>query len=192
MEVVPTEFHWEADYVAPAMPLARGWERQLDEADNPLFYGPAAHLNAASYRAWLVDNGVRFVAVPHARLDFAGISEARLVAAGVPGLDLIWRSPQWQLYRVEGSPGIVSAPARLQSDSGDRIVVTTPQPGAVLVRVRYSPDWQLAAGEGCVGPEPAEGGIAGGAWIKVRVPKAEVFVLRLALFSARGACPAGP
>jgi hypothetical protein len=192
VEVVPTALHWEADYVASTMPLARGWERQLDEADNPLFYGPAARLNAASYRAWLIDDGVRYVALPHAPLDFAGIREARLVAAGMPGLDLIWQSPQWRLYRVEGSPGIVSAPAQLQSETGDRIVVASPRPGPVLVRVRYSPDWQLATGEGCVAPEPAGRGIVGGAWIKVQVPKAEVFVLRLALFSAHGACPAGP
>jgi hypothetical protein len=34
-EVVPTLDHWEAAYVAATVPLARGWERQLDVADNP-------------------------------------------------------------------------------------------------------------------------------------------------------------
>ena len=38
VEVVPTAFHWEAAYVAPAFPLARGWERQLDTANNSIFY----------------------------------------------------------------------------------------------------------------------------------------------------------
>ena len=96
--------------MAPVMPLARGWERQLDEADNPLFYGGAGDLDAGVLPAWLLDNGVRFVALPDAPLDFAGTAEARLVAAGVPGLDLIWRSPHWRLYQVEGSSGIVAAP----------------------------------------------------------------------------------
>jgi hypothetical protein len=191
VEVVPTEFHWEAVYVAAVMPLARGWERQLDEADNPLFYGGARHLNASSYRAWLVDNGVRYVAVPDAPLDFAGTSEARLVAAGVPGLDLIWRSADWQLFRVDGSPGIVAAPARLLRASGGRIDVATSGPGPVLVRARYSPDWQLASGQGCVAPAPAADGTGDGTWIKVEVPRAEQFSLRLTLFAGRRACPVG-
>jgi len=189
VEVIPTEFHWEADYVAPVWPLARGWERQLDEADNPLFYGRAGGLTAASYRSWLVDNGVRYVALPHAPLDFAGTGEAGLVAAGVPGLDLIWQSAQWRLYRVVGSAGIVASPARLLSQSGGRLVVTTPTPGPVLVRVRYSPDWQLGPGQGCVARAPAAAG--GGDWIEVEVPRAERFSLRLALFSGHRACPAG-
>ena len=170
VEVVPTEFHWEAVYVAPVMPLARGWERQLDEADDPLFYGDSRRLNAASYRAWLLDNGVRYVALPNAPLDFAGVAEAHLVAAGVPGLHLVWRSADWRLYQVEGSPGIVSAPARLVRQNGDRVVVTTPMPGPVLVRVRYSPDWQLSSGQGCVAPAvPARtpDGVQAGRWVTV-------------------------
>lgn len=189
VEVVPTEFHWEADYVAPFVPLARGWERQLDEADDPLFYGGAGPLDVSSYRAWLVDNGVRYVALPHAPLDFAGTAEARLVAAGVPGLDLVWASPQWRLYRVDGSPGIVPAPARLLSQDGGRVVVTTPRAGPVLVRVHYSPDWQVGPGQGCVAPAPDGGG--GGAWVEVEAPRAEVFSLHLTLFSRGPACPAG-
>jgi len=37
-EIPFTRFHWEAWVVAAHFPLARGWERQLDIADNPLFY----------------------------------------------------------------------------------------------------------------------------------------------------------
>ena len=54
---------------------------------------------------WLLDNGVRFVALPDAPLDFAGTAEARLVAAGVPGLDLVWQSAHWRLYQVDGQLG---------------------------------------------------------------------------------------
>jgi hypothetical protein len=189
VEVIPTEYHWEADYVAPVMPLARGWERQLDEADNPLFYAGAGHLNPASYRSWLVDNGVRYVALPHAPLDFSGTAEARLVGAGGPGLDLIWQSAEWRLYRVNGSAGIVAAPARLLGQNGDRIIVTTPAPGPVLVRVRYNPDWHLASGQGCLSPTPAGNG-SGGDWIRVEVPRAEQFSLHLDLLAAGRPCPA--
>ncbi len=101
--MVPTEYHWEAAYVAPVMPLARGWERQLDVADNPIFYRSGA-LAAGTYRAWLLDDGVTFVALPDAPLDSAGQAEGRLVSSGqVPGLDLIWRSAHWRLYSVAGS-----------------------------------------------------------------------------------------
>jgi hypothetical protein len=109
VEVVPTRSHWEAVYVASAMPLARGWERQVDTKDNPLFYQAPARLNPVTYRGWLVDNEVRFVALTDAPLDFAGVAEARMVAAGVPGLQPVWRSPDWRLYRVAGSSGIVAA-----------------------------------------------------------------------------------
>ncbi len=195
VEVVPTEFHWESLYVAPVMPLARGWERQLDEVDNPLFYGNGSRLDAATYRTWLLNNGVRFVALATAPLDFSGRAEARLVAAGVPGLDLIWQSAHWRLYQVDGSTGIVAAPARLIADDGTRVVVSAPAPGPVLIRVRYSPDWQLASGQGCVAAAVGARGDGGGTGIQVTVPKAEVFSLRLRLhlfplFPGRTGCPA--
>ena len=37
------------------MPLARGWERQLDEKANPIFYD-GRPLTAARYHRWLRDN----------------------------------------------------------------------------------------------------------------------------------------
>ena len=38
IEIPFTNSHWEAYRLAPRFPLARGWERQLDRADNALFY----------------------------------------------------------------------------------------------------------------------------------------------------------
>ncbi len=188
VEVVPTRFHWETVYVAPVLPLARGWERQVDEADNPLFYGGAKNLDDTTYRAWLLDNGVRFVALPDAPLDPAGTAEGRLVAQGMPGLDVIWRSAHWRLYRVDGSSGVVSAPARLVREDGVQLVVASPHAGPVLVRYHYSPDWELTSGAGCVGPAPAAGG--GASWIRVTVPAREQFTLKLTLSPVRQACRA--
>jgi hypothetical protein len=197
VEVVPTEFHWEAAYVAPVMPLARGWERQADEVDNPLFYGGSGRLDAATYRAWLLGNGVRFVALADAPLDFAGRAEGRLVRAGgtsgtggaggaaAAGLHLVWRSAHWQLFEVTGSPGLVAPPARLLSEDGDRVVVATTRAGPVLVRVRDNANWELAAGAGCL---EASGG---GPWLRVLAPGPERFTLRLSLLPARDRCPAG-
>jgi hypothetical protein len=186
VEVVPTAYHWEAAYVAPVMPLARGWERQLDVADNPVFYQSAA-LSPVTYREWLVDSGVRFVALPGAPLDMAGRAEGRLVASGeVPGLRLVWSSATWRLYAVDGSPGIVPSPARLVSADGGRLVVDAPVAGSVLIRVRFSPDWVLGAGSGCVTR-------SGSSWIAVQVPHPEQFSLTLSLFGASSdSCRSGP
>ncbi len=52
VEIPPTLEHWEAAFVAPHVSLARGWERQLDVANNPIFYTEGA-LTPGSYRAWL-------------------------------------------------------------------------------------------------------------------------------------------
>ena len=176
VEVVPTEYHWEAAYVAPVMPLARGWERQLDVADNPLFYETDA-LTATAYRAWLLDNGVRFVALPAAPLDMAGRAEALLVSSGtVPGLVPVWHSRSWRLFSVDGSTGIVSSPARLVSVGDGKLVVRTGAPGAVLIRVRFSPDWTID-GAGCLTRTDQS-------WIMVTVPRAEQFSLELSLFGS--------
>lgn len=169
VEVVPTAYHWEAAYVAPAMPLARGWERQLDEADNPLFYGP--HLAGRSYREWLMDNGVRFVALPRAPLDMAGQAEGTLVASGlVPGLDPVWSSTDWRLYSVTGSPGIVSGPATLVSAADGRVVIDATGPGTVTLRVRYSPGWSIDEGAACLTRTR-------GAWMELSVPAPERITL---------------
>jgi hypothetical protein len=183
VEVVPTEYHWEAAYVAPVLPLARGWERQLDVADNPIFYRAGA-LTGPAYRAWLIDNGVRFVALPDAPLDMAGRAEAALIRSGaVTALHQVWRSTHWRLYAVEGSDGIVSQPARLVSATGNHLVVDAPRAGPVVIRVRYSPDWTLDQGAGCVTR-------SGQSWISVTVPRPEQFTLGLSLLTADSdACP---
>jgi hypothetical protein len=51
VEAVPQYGHWESQELADAVPLARGWERQLDVERNPLFYDGS--LSPASYRDWL-------------------------------------------------------------------------------------------------------------------------------------------
>ena len=147
VEVVPTAYHWEAAYVAPDVPLARGWERQLDIARDPLFYG--GRLDASSYRAWLIERGVRFVALPDAPLDVAGRREAQLVEAGVPGLSPVWSDAHWLVFAVDGSDGVVSGPARVVHMSGGRVVLDVTSPGTVTLRVADGAHWQVTAGSGC-------------------------------------------
>jgi hypothetical protein len=173
VEVVPTRLHWEADYVAPRFPLARGWERQLDTANNALFYTPGA-LTAASYYGWLVDNGVRYVAVGDTPLDFAGQSEARLVASGVPGLGAPQRVGRWQVYAVDGSSGLVQGPGVVTYLNGDQVGLRLSESGAVVVRVRYDARWAVVDDTACLAPTP-------GGWTQVVTPKAGDVRLQLGL-----------
>jgi len=161
VEVVPTALHWEAAYVAPSFPLARGWERQLDTANNAIFYDPG-QLTPASYRSWLFANGVRFVALPDVPLDYAALAEARLVRAGVPGVQLVWHSAHWRVYSVAGAPGIVSGPARLLSSDGANVRLLVTRPGAVIVRERYVAAWRVASGRAVLSR-------ARGGWLRVVV-----------------------
>jgi hypothetical protein len=102
VEVPLTKAHWEAAHLAghDGISLARGWERQLDTRYASLFYRPA--LTATAYRSWLVENRVRYVALPDAPLDRAGAAEGAMIARGLPYLRELWRSDHWRIYKVIG------------------------------------------------------------------------------------------
>ena len=153
VEVVPTRLHWEAAFVAPHVALARGWERQLDTADNPLFYARRP-VTASMYRRWLIASGVRFVALPDVPLDYAALQEGRIVRRRAPWLRPVWRSAHWRVFAVAGSSGMVSGPGRLVSLSGSRVDLVAGRPGRMLVRVRYTPRWSVEEGRGSVRRAP--------------------------------------
>ena len=102
VEVPPTRFHWEANYVPARFPIARGWERQLDVRYAHLFYqGP---LTPQRYLRWLRDTGATYVALPvRAQPDYAARAERALLASGVPGLREVWRTPDWRVWAVSGA-----------------------------------------------------------------------------------------
>ena len=100
VEVAFTHNHWEAAHLASAVPLARGWERQLDEKANPLFYD-GRPLTAERYHRWLRDAAVRWVALPDAPLDYSAQAEARLLERGaaVPAARRTARRG-WRIWEV--------------------------------------------------------------------------------------------
>jgi len=171
IEVVPTAAHWEAVYVAPSLPLARGWERQLDTADNPIFYEPGK-LNATSYRAWLDNNGVTFVALANAPLDYVAGPEARLIRAGVPGLKPTWRNANWRVYRVLGAAGIVSGAGRIVNEQGSTVVLDAGRRGILLVRIHYSPNWGVRSGHAALREDQ-------GGWLEVSARRPGRIVLAI-------------
>lgn len=181
-EVTPTLDHWESRWVAPHVPLARGWVRQLDRRDGPLFYDGS--LSPATYRAWLDELGVRYVAIPDGPLDYAAAGEARLVRSGrVPGLRPVARAGHWRVWSVAGAR-LAAGPAIVTALGPDEVRLAVRRPGEVLVKVRFSPYWAIADGRGCV-----EEGAAG----FTRVRAAAAGPLRLAMrFSPERIVARGP
>lgn len=157
VEVPPLLHHWESAYIAPTFPLARGWERQLDMAYDPIFYRPGP-VAPAAYRAWLLANGVSYVALAAAPLDYAGTAEASLLRRGrTPGLVPVWHDAGWRVWRVNGSPGIVDGAAQLTALDAHGAYLRFGRAGAAVVRLRWSSHWTLSAGagiSGCIRPGP--------------------------------------
>jgi len=184
IEVVPVADHWEARWVAPHVMIARGWERQLDRYRNGLFYGAPSLLTASSYRAWLSEQAISYVALPDAPLDYSAVSEARLLrgeTSGVGGrapayLNEIWHSAHWRLFAVRDPRPLAQGPAVLTSVGSDSFTLDAPSAGAWTVRLHYTPYWALADGDGCVGR-------ARGDWteIQARQPGSFHVVIRFSL-----------
>jgi hypothetical protein len=154
VEIPFTDNHWESAHVAPSVPLARGWERQLDREVNGLFYD-GRPLTPARYHAWLRARAVRFVALPDAPLDYSAAAEAALVRAGQPFLREVWRDRHWRLFRVAGDAGL-AAGGRVTRLAVDAFTVAAAPGRRVRVRVRWTPYWALVTGRGCVARGPAD------------------------------------
>jgi hypothetical protein len=167
IEIPFTRLHWEARWIAPTIPLARGWERQLDLEVNPLFYGDqtgAPPLTPARYHAWLDRMAVRWVAVPDVRLDYSAKHEARLIAGGLPYLRLVWRGAHWRLFEVTHPAPLADPPAHVLRASTDSLTLDVPRPATVKLRVRWTPYWAVIDGDACVKPD--------GDWTQLRVRRA--------------------
>jgi len=182
IEVVPTVDHWEARYVAPAVMIARGWERQLDRERNALFYS-AAPVTGRRYDAWLREQAVSYVALPDASLDYSGkgearvLREARLQGPG-SGLKLLWRSRHWQLFAVLAPAPLAPPGAELAALGRQSFSLRVPAPGSYLVRVRFTPYWRARGAGSCV----AEGA---GAWTQVRAARAGTVAVAIDFSPAR-------
>jgi hypothetical protein len=138
VEVPDLEGHWDAVYLARGVPLARGWLRQTDvRLNNDVFYEQPPTVN--SYRQFLKDNAVEYVAVPDAKLTKFGKPEFELIRSGLPYLSPIWRNQHWTLYKVIGFNSLVDHPSSVRSMTPNAIVVSSPKQSSVLVRLRWHP-----------------------------------------------------
>jgi hypothetical protein len=167
VEIPPTRAYWEAAYLGD-VPLARGWLRQADIDRNPLFFttvpgapGTGVLLTSDTYRRWLADQSVQYVAVPDAELSWVGRAEAELVRRGQPYLTEIWSDPDWHLYAVSGPEPIVAPPATLVAQTAASLTFDAPAAGDYTIRVRHY-RWLTATRDAKVE--------ASGVWTLVRVP----------------------
>jgi len=156
VEVVPTFGHWEAYWIPRAgLPLARGWYRQLDIAQNPELY--RTPLAPTAYRRWLRKLGVRYVLLPRARLGPLGAErEAALLRSGAAGLRPVRRLPDWTIYELPRPSPLLTgpAPARLLRFGHDGIAGRVAAAGAYKLRVRYTPLWRVDARGVCLERAP--------------------------------------
>ena len=137
VEAVPQYGHWESQELGSAVPLARGWERQVDTERNPLFY--SGTLTPAAYYGWLRNNAVRYVAISAASPDFAAVAEAAIVNEGQPWLVPVWHNGFWRLYRVTGAVPLASPPAVVTATTPAQITLRMRRAGTTVVRVHWSP-----------------------------------------------------
>jgi hypothetical protein len=156
VEVVPTFGHWEAWWLPRAgFPLARGWYRQLDIAENPELY--ERPVTRAHYRTWLTRMGVRYVLLPRARLGPLGATEeAELLRSGRSGLVPVFRSADWSIYELRKATPLLTgpAPARLTELTSDRVAGTVGAAGTYTLRLRSMPYWTVERGAVCTARAP--------------------------------------
>jgi hypothetical protein len=146
VELVDTATHWPSTYLLPEMALARGWERQVDEARNPLFYGREP-LNPQTYRSFLNRNAVGVVAVATGvPLDYGVTREAALVKTGLPYLHEVWSNSNWRLYTVDRPMPIVAAPARVVRLTDTGLTIKVPGPSTYPLRMQWSPYFSVEGG----------------------------------------------
>lgn len=144
VEIPFTFSHWETAEVSPQFAIARGWLRPDDRDYNHLFYDGT--LGATSYRAWLGEHAVRYVAVPRGvEADYSARAELHLVATGLPYLRPAWRNADWQVYEFTGAHPMALG-ARVTRVGVNDASLRFASARAATVRLRWSPYWRASAG----------------------------------------------
>ena len=151
VEVVATDHHWEALYLARrGVPLTRGWYRQDDFPANQDLYG---ELTATKYHTWLRRLGVRYVFLPDDRLDYSAHAEAALLRESQV-LPQVARVGGWSVYEVPNATPIAT-PANVISVreiNSEEVTFDVREAGSYRLRLRYTPYWRVIEGDACVAP----------------------------------------
>ena len=170
VEAVPLRSHAESDFLARSVPLARGWAGHVDRDLNGLFFDDT--LNAATYEAWLIDEGVAYVALADAPIDTTGLQEAALVRGGLPYLNEVWSNADWVIYAVRPRPAMADPGLDVVGVTADEVHLVAAAAGSYELKVRFSP-WFVVDGAACVAA--SEDG-----WTTVNVAEAGELTVRAA------------
>ena len=152
VEVLLTRSHWEAAELAPSISLARGWEKQLEERYDSVLL--RARLTASSYRAWLHEQAVAYVALPDVPLDSSSAQEGTLIRRGLPYLRPVFASTHWRVYEVRDATPILSGPGRLTALGNESFALEARTAGTLLARVHYTRYDTVVSGDACVSDAP--------------------------------------
>jgi hypothetical protein len=115
VEVPFTDNHWESAWLGSRVPLARGWQRQLDRRVNPLFYDRDTPLTASAYRTGSTTTpcaSSRSPTRPWTTRPGRGAPPAPRRALPAP----VYRDAVWQVWEVRDAQPL-AAPGHL-SDLG--------------------------------------------------------------------------
>jgi hypothetical protein len=148
IEIPPTANRWEADYVATEYPIARGWLRQLESEDFDLFTDGA--LDPDSYRGWLDEHAISYVAVADATLDYMADDEVALIDSGLDYLIPVWSSEHWRLYRVDGSRQSGLQGLGVEGVRPGDFTLEASSIGQFPTSIRWTPYWRVTEGDACV------------------------------------------
>jgi hypothetical protein len=179
VEVPLTRSHWEAALLAPSVSLARGWEKQLEERYDSVLLGRG--LTASSYRAWLDEQAVAYVALPDVPLDSSSAREGTLIRHGLPYLRLVFASRHWRVYAVRDATPLLSGPGGLTALGNDTFALDARSAGTLLARIHYTRYDTVVSGRGCVASAPG-----GWTYVRARAPGEIVVAARFSLGRALG------
>ena len=117
-------------------------------AATAIFYNGT--LNADTYRRWLDDNAISYVAISQGPYDWSATDEVNLVRRGLPYLKPVWSDQTWTLYAVTNPRPVIAAPGRVVARDAVSLTVSLPDPGEYVVRLHWSR--YLTASNGCMRP----------------------------------------
>lgn len=144
VEVIPDGTHVAAYALLSHATLARGYETQSDRQLNQVLL--SAKIDAASFRQWLDENAVAYVALDRRTLQHN--PEDKLVRSGrLPYLHQVWADENWMLFSIDHPVPIAPRPASVVDADQAQLVLNIPHPGRYDLRLRWSRFLRLAGTE---------------------------------------------
>jgi hypothetical protein len=175
LEVVTLGSHAADEALLNHAMLARGWETQEDDRLNSILMSRQL-LNSVSYKVWLQNNAVGYVAIPRSNRDT--YPEYNLVTGVTSGplsyLTKVWENPDWYLFKVTDPNPIVGVPATMVAHTQSKLTIKVNCACTFDVRVRWS---NFLRATPTVGTVPATVSEDGTGWTSITTTKPGTYEL---------------